>query len=242
MFDFLPKKIHSAAMQIMLIRKQPKTKAYLNFWTISLSILAWTQATNLMRTDVKLFDSIQKSVTIMDLDHMPASVCLTWVAFWMINWGLDWPESGEIHAIDGKDLIQCGNLCYFSGTYTDNYNSMYLQSKYDCIISNGDYTGHQVSSNCRGEASNQKVPGCAILSNWIDSFGDGFNQGKHRVAQIYFTFCSRQRSLRNRANLIRSSDLAFYTFHQNSRRHSRRTTRSHNMGQTDGQISWNLRF
>src|SRR5690349_3355966 len=30
---------------------------------------------------------------LLDLDHMPASVCLTWVAFWMINWGLDWPES-----------------------------------------------------------------------------------------------------------------------------------------------------
>jgi hypothetical protein len=39
---------------------------------------------------------------IIDLSHMPASVCGTWAALRFIGWGRPWPQSGEIHIIEGK--------------------------------------------------------------------------------------------------------------------------------------------
>lgn len=37
---------------------------------------------------------------IVDLQHMPASTCGTWPAFWLF--GDDWPNNGEIDIIEGK--------------------------------------------------------------------------------------------------------------------------------------------
>ena len=39
---------------------------------------------------------------VLDLAHIPSNVCGTWVAFWLVGWGRSFPESGEIHVIEGE--------------------------------------------------------------------------------------------------------------------------------------------
>lgn len=38
---------------------------------------------------------------ILDLAHMPGSICGSWPAFWLVGKGDDWPKRGEIDIIEG---------------------------------------------------------------------------------------------------------------------------------------------
>jgi hypothetical protein len=41
---------------------------------------------------------------ILDLSHIPSSVCGSWVAFWLFGWDHPWPQGGEMHILNGKHV------------------------------------------------------------------------------------------------------------------------------------------
>lgn len=50
---------------------------------------------------------------ILDLAHMPVSICGTWVSFWLYGWDRPWPQDGEIHIIKSKS-----NTSNFTKSYS----------------------------------------------------------------------------------------------------------------------------
>ncbi|KAJ5688633.1 hypothetical protein N7462_003025 [Penicillium macrosclerotiorum] len=99
-------------------------------------------------------------LVILDLAHMPGSVCGTWPAFWML--GSDWPNNGEIDIIEGVS--------------TNSQNQMTLHTSDSCSITSSGFSGNLQTSNCYVDASGQSEnSGCAILSSDDSSYGDGFN-------------------------------------------------------------------
>ncbi|KAJ9648433.1 hypothetical protein H2199_001288 [Coniosporium tulheliwenetii] len=105
--------------------------------------------------------SYNTGLIILDLAHMPASICGTWPAFWTV--GPNWPHSGEIDIIEGVNEQQS--------------NSMALHTGPGCGISNnGAFTGSIVHPSCDVWAGNQPAnSGCSIHSSNTQTYGNGFN-------------------------------------------------------------------
>lgn len=105
--------------------------------------------------------SYNTGLIILDLAHMPASICGTWPAFWTV--GPNWPQSGEIDIIEGVNEQQS--------------NSMALHTGPGCGISNnGAFTGSIVYPSCDVAAGNQPAnSGCSIHSSDTQTYGNGFN-------------------------------------------------------------------
>jgi hypothetical protein len=81
---------------------------------------------------------------IIDLQHMPGSVCGTWPAFWSV--GPNWPYDGEIDIIEGVNKHEA--------------NEIVLHTSGSCSLSSeNDMTGSMTSSEC-GEASG--TVGCVV--------------------------------------------------------------------------------
>lgn len=100
-------------------------------------------------------------LVILDLEHMPGSVCGTWPAFWML--GSSWPNNGEIDIIEGAN--------------TQSTNQMTLHTSDGCSVGSSGFTGSVSTSNCYVEASGQTAnAGCAVLDSSTQSYGDSFNQ------------------------------------------------------------------
>ncbi|KAJ5921700.1 CAZyme family GH16 [Penicillium verhagenii] len=117
-------------------------------------------------------NTYNEGLVILDLEHMPASVCGTWPAFWML--GSDWPNHGEIDIIEGVN----------QGTT----NQMTLHTSDDCSITNSGFTGTLDTSNCYVEASGQSAnSGCAIVNSDTSSYGDGFNNADGGVYATEWT-------------------------------------------------------
>ncbi|RMZ90671.1 hypothetical protein DV736_g2096, partial [Chaetothyriales sp. CBS 134916] len=106
-------------------------------------------------------NSYDTGLVILDLEHMPGSVCGTWPAFWML--GADWPTNGEIDIIEGVNS-QVGN-------------AMTLHTGPECTISNTPtFSGQIRTSNCYVDASGQADnAGCGITTSASTTYGDGFN-------------------------------------------------------------------
>ncbi|CAI7678265.1 hypothetical protein N7533_002191 [Penicillium manginii] len=99
-------------------------------------------------------------LVILDLNHMPGSVCGTWPAFWML--GSDWPSNGEIDIIEGVN--------------DQSVNQMTLHTSDGCSINNSGFSGSVQTSDCYVKATEQSEnAGCAITSSSTSSYGDGFN-------------------------------------------------------------------
>ena len=97
---------------------------------------------------------------ILDLAHMPGSVCGTWPAFWML--GSNWPSNGEIDIIEGVN--------------DQSQNQMTLHTSDGCSLQNTGFSGNLDTSNCYVDASGQSPnSGCAIMNGNTQSFGSGFN-------------------------------------------------------------------
>ncbi|RMZ76159.1 hypothetical protein DV738_g5121, partial [Chaetothyriales sp. CBS 135597] len=113
-------------------------------------------------------NSYNTGLVILDLAHMPGSVCGTWPAFWMV--GPDWPNNGEIDIIEGVN--------------SQKSNHMALHTSDGCTLTNAtiSYTGQMTSSNCYVKAPGQDVnAGCGIGSSATTSYGDGFNNANGGV-------------------------------------------------------------
>ncbi|KAK5073328.1 hypothetical protein LTR24_010349 [Lithohypha guttulata] len=107
--------------------------------------------------------SYQHGLIIVDLAHMPGSVCGTWPAFWLLSTSAQWPNGGEVDIIEGVN--------------TQNYNIMAAHTDAGCSISNtGGMSGELLTPNCDVNAPDQGTnQGCAIQASRTDSYGDGFN-------------------------------------------------------------------
>ncbi|KAJ5863508.1 hypothetical protein N7455_007576 [Penicillium solitum] len=105
--------------------------------------------------------SYTHGLVILDLEHMPGSVCGTWPAFWML--GDNWPSNGEIDIIEGVNQ--------------QSTNQVALHTSPECSINDSGFSGSVVTNNCDVEASGQAAnAGCAITSKSTESYGDGFNK------------------------------------------------------------------
>ncbi|EXJ94023.1 endo-1,3(4)-beta-glucanase [Capronia coronata CBS 617.96] len=105
--------------------------------------------------------SYNHGLIILDLAHMPAGVCGTWPAFWLL--GPNWPYSGEIDIIEGVN--------------DQNTNNMAMHTDAGCSITNtGAFSGSLETANCDVDAADQASnAGCSIRSGDTTSFGSGFN-------------------------------------------------------------------
>lgn len=113
------------------------------------------------------------SLVVLDLSHMPGSVCGTWPAFWLL--GANWPNGGEIDIIEGVN--------------SQNYNTMAAHTNAGCSISNtGGMSGTLVTSDCDVNDPNQGTnQGCSIKTGNTDSYGDGFNSQQGGVYATEWT-------------------------------------------------------
>ncbi|KAJ5086079.1 hypothetical protein N7532_010850 [Penicillium argentinense] len=115
------------------------------------------------RSSVRLesTNTYDHGLVILDLNHMPGSVCGSWPAFWML--GSNWPNNGEIDIIEGVN--------------DQTSNQFTLHTGDGCSIDSSGFSGTVQTSNCYVEASGQSEnAGCAITSSSDSSYGGGFNK------------------------------------------------------------------
>ncbi|KAF2096588.1 hypothetical protein NA57DRAFT_23549, partial [Rhizodiscina lignyota] len=117
--------------------------------------------------------SYNDGLVILDLAHMPGSVCGTWPAFWLV--GPNWPNNGEIDIIEGVNSQQS--------------NAMTLHTGPGCSISSsGDFSGSVSTTNCDVNAAGQaQNAGCSIDTNDDSTYGDGFNNANGGVYATEWT-------------------------------------------------------
>ncbi|KAE8351844.1 concanavalin A-like lectin/glucanase domain-containing protein [Aspergillus coremiiformis] len=97
---------------------------------------------------------------ILDLAHMPGSICGVWPAFWLL--GPNWPNGGEIDVIEGVN--------------EQAINQVALHTSDNCTINNSGFSGTLLTSNCYVNAPGQdNNAGCGIKDNSAQSYGNGFN-------------------------------------------------------------------
>ncbi|KAJ9653636.1 hypothetical protein H2198_007187, partial [Neophaeococcomyces mojaviensis] len=116
---------------------------------------------------------------VLDLEHMPGSICGVWPAFWTV--GPNWPNSGEIDIIEGVN--------------GQSHNAMTLHTGPGCSIAasgggNGGtgsaqgalFSGSIGTSNCDINAAGQaQNAGCSIATSDQSSYGSGLNSAQGGV-------------------------------------------------------------
>jgi len=112
---------------------------------------------------IETFNQIKYNMLILDLAHMPGSICGLWPAFWTFgpNWPF-WPAAGEIDIIEGVNR--------------DKTNSATLHTNGGCQF-NGvgrDHTGSVKFDNCDSNVNGNS--GCGVQVNKGGSYGDDFNR------------------------------------------------------------------
>ncbi|OJD36269.1 endo-beta-glucanase [Diplodia corticola] len=105
---------------------------------------------------------------ILDLAHMPGSICGSWPAYWM--YGPDWPNSGEIDMIEGVNNQQV--------------NQMTLHTAAGCTVTVGEggQSGTSGNTDCN---ANTAYDGCGVTSTTANSYGTPFNNAG---GGVYATF------------------------------------------------------
>jgi len=112
------------------------------------------------RHAVRLQSKVQftTGLVILDLDHMPGSVCGSWPAFWTV--GDNWPNGGEIDIIEGVNK--------------QDRNQMTLHTGSNCAMGGRWQTGTTYGANC--DVSQTGNAGCGVGSGKPNSYGDPFNR------------------------------------------------------------------
>ncbi|KAI4160379.1 MAG: hypothetical protein LQ342_005790 [Letrouitia transgressa] len=100
------------------------------------------------RTSIRLTSNTQYThgLIIVDLAHMPGSICGSWPAFWMT--GPNWPNSGEIDIIEGVNSASS--------------NQMTMHTSAGCSLANSDCQGNL---GCSVKTNLQKTYGTDFNSN-----------------------------------------------------------------------------
>jgi len=102
--------------------------------------------------------SFTTGMVILDLAHMPGSVCGSWPAFWTV--GGNWPVQGEIDIIEG---VNRGDT-----------NQMTLHTNAGCSMNGQAQTGRTVQGNC--DVAQTGNAGCGVQNTKANSYGDNFNR------------------------------------------------------------------
>ncbi|GLA35900.1 hypothetical protein AnigIFM63309_001283 [Aspergillus niger] len=104
---------------------------------------------------------------IIDLQHMPGSVCGTWPAFW--STGKNWPTDGEIDIIEGVNKNEA--------------NEIVLHTSGTCQVSSQKMSGTLTSTECGEDAG---TTGC-VVEGTQGSSGTPFNENGGGVYAMQWT-------------------------------------------------------
>ncbi|KAK3713238.1 hypothetical protein LTR37_008671 [Vermiconidia calcicola] len=100
----------------------------------------------------------QSGLVIIDVAHMPGSICGAWPAFWTV--GPDWPNQGEIDIIEGVN--------------DQAMNKMTLHTGPGCSIGNNNaFSGSLETTTC--DVSGESNVGCQIEASGGATYGTSFN-------------------------------------------------------------------
>ncbi|EME79233.1 glycoside hydrolase family 16 protein, partial [Pseudocercospora fijiensis CIRAD86] len=107
-------------------------------------------------------NSYNTALIVLDLDHMPGSICGLWPAFWTL--GPNWPNNGEVDIIEG---VSCSTS-----------NSMTLHTGPGCSLdsstsSNKAFSGAVENANCVSAGDDNT--GCQIATSSTNTYGAGLN-------------------------------------------------------------------
>jgi hypothetical protein len=130
-----------------------------------------------------------QGLLIADISHMPASVCGSWPAFWLL--GPKWPNGGEIDILEGVNeddrnrvTLHTGPGCVVEGMTSapQKGGSLAARARFEerkKKASQG-FVGEMITENCDVKAPNQEPnQGCTIRSPEADAlqtYGTGFNE------------------------------------------------------------------
>ncbi|KAI4248608.1 MAG: hypothetical protein LQ352_005889 [Teloschistes flavicans] len=128
--------------------------------TVRLSVDSTTKASGRGRKSLRLTSkaSYNHALVVIDVGHMPGSICGVWPAFWMT--GPDWPSNGEIDIIEGVNK--------------QSTNKMTLHTDPGCTMSGKDCQGNQGCSIDSGPygANINSAGGAVYALEWTS---DGMN-------------------------------------------------------------------
>lgn len=133
-----------------------------------------TPGSSVGRLSVRMnsIDKFNHALVIADILHMPAPVCGTWPAFWLLGSGADWPNAGEIDILEGvnDDAFARYTLHTSPGVVTANHTGVRQ-------------TGSLITPNCDVNAPNQlRNAGCSTVdAPGSGSYGQTFNDKKGGV-------------------------------------------------------------
>jgi hypothetical protein len=99
---------------------------------------------------------------ILDLAHMPASVCGTWPAFWTTN-TTNWPNDGEIDIIEGVNNQATDSMTLHTGGAACDIEPPTQMSSMSKML----------TQTCTGNDTDNT--GCSISNTIKTSYGTGFN-------------------------------------------------------------------
>ncbi|KAF2735887.1 hypothetical protein EJ04DRAFT_183077 [Polyplosphaeria fusca] len=115
--------------------------------------------------------SYNQGLYILDLKHMPGSICGTWPAFWSLGGGV-WPQHGEIDIIEGVNK--------------NSVNKMVLHTDTECSVNGVGQTGSQNLYNCALDSSSGPS-GCDVNDASTQSYGTDFNANGGGVYAMEWT-------------------------------------------------------
>lgn len=127
------------------------------------------------------------ALIILDLDHMPGSICGVWPAFWTV--GPNWPTSGEIDIIEGVNgqvgnsmALHTGAGCSVGGSGSSSNTSPNTGS------AQAVFSGTIKTSDCNIAAAGQPTnAGCAITTSDASTYGSGLNSANGGVYATEWT-------------------------------------------------------
>ena len=100
---------------------------------------------------------------ILDLEHMPGSICGSWPAFWTTNTS-NWPLDGEIDIIEGVNNQLTDSMTLHTGGPSCSINNEMTQLS---------STSQILTANC--DVNSAENVGCSINNTISTSYGTGFN-------------------------------------------------------------------
>ncbi|KAF2259973.1 mixed-linked glucanase precursor, partial [Lojkania enalia] len=129
---------------------------------------------------------------IADIKHMPANICGTWPAFWLLSATQEWPNGGEIDILEGVNDYESNSVtlhtsagCMVENSTSPNDTTMNLDTR--------TFTGHMATQDCDVNASNQdKNVGCTIRApvaglHSTPTYGQQFNDIQGGVYAMEWT-------------------------------------------------------
>lgn len=131
-----------------------------------------------------------QGLLIADIKHMPANVCGSWPAFWMLG-GPKWPDQGEVDILEGVN--------------DETRNAITLHTATGCVVDNAtmggqggseqqEFLGNMFTDNCDVAAEDQaKNVGCSIKAparvgnQPLPSYGSEFNAAGGGIYALEWT-------------------------------------------------------